>query len=74
MRIGFGYDAHALVLDRKLVLGGVVIPYKYGLDGYSDADVVIHALMETRCSALLRWEISAYNFPIRTKVIRTSTA
>jgi 2-C-methyl-D-erythritol 2,4-cyclodiphosphate synthase len=51
MRIGFGYDAHALVLDRKLVLGGVVIPYKYGLDGYSDADVVIHALMDALLGA-----------------------
>lgn len=49
MRIGTGYDVHALVKGRKLVLGGVEIPFNKGLDGHSDADVVIHAL----CDALL---------------------
>ena len=49
MRTGIGYDIHRLVPGRKLVLGGVVIPYKKGLLGHSDADVLIHAL----CDALL---------------------
>jgi 2-C-methyl-D-erythritol 2,4-cyclodiphosphate synthase len=49
MRIGQGFDAHALVAGRKLVIGGVVIPHDKGLAGHSDADVLIHAL----CDALL---------------------
>ena len=49
MRIGQGFDAHALVAGRKLVIGGVEIPYEKGLAGHSDADVLIHAL----CDALL---------------------
>ena len=49
MRIGHGYDAHRLKEGRSLILGGVKIPFQKGLDGHSDADVVIHAL----CDALL---------------------
>ena len=49
MRIGIGYDVHRLVYGRKLVLGGVTIPFEKGLLGHSDADVLIHAL----CDALL---------------------
>jgi 2-C-methyl-D-erythritol 2,4-cyclodiphosphate synthase len=49
MRIGQGFDAHALVAGRKLVIGGVEIPYEKGLAGHSDADVLIHAV----CDALL---------------------
>ena len=49
MRIGQGFDAHALVAGRKLVIGGVQIPYEKGLEGHSDADVLIHAV----CDALL---------------------
>lgn len=49
MRIGSGYDVHALVPGRKLILGGVEIPYELGLLGHSDADVLLHAL----CDALL---------------------
>lgn len=49
MRIGHGYDVHRLVPDRKLVLGGVEIPYHLGLLGHSDADVLLHAL----CDAIL---------------------
>lgn len=49
MRIGHGYDAHALVPGRRLVLGGVTIPYEQGLAAHSDGDVLIHAL----CDALL---------------------
>ena len=49
MRIGQGFDVHALVLGRKLVIGGVEIPYARGLQGHSDADVLLHAI----CDALL---------------------
>ncbi len=49
MRIGHGYDVHRLVEGRKLILGGVEIPYALGLDGHSDADVLLHAA----CDALL---------------------
>ena len=49
MRIGQGFDVHALVPGRKLIIGGVEIPYNKGLDGHSDADVLLHAL----CDALL---------------------
>jgi len=49
MRIGIGYDIHRLVTGRKLVLGGVTIPFEKGLIGHSDADVLVHAL----CDALL---------------------
>ncbi len=49
MRIGFGYDIHRLVEGRRLILGGVEIPYIKGLDGYSDADVLLHAI----CDAIL---------------------
>ncbi len=49
MRIGHGYDVHALVKGRKLFLGGVEIDYEYGLAGHSDADVLLHAV----CDALL---------------------
>ncbi len=48
-RIGHGYDVHRLVSGRKLILGGVEIPFEKGLDGHSDADVLIHAI----CDALL---------------------
>lgn len=46
MRIGTGYDVHRLVEDRKLILGGVEIPYEKGLLGHSDADVLLHAIMD----------------------------
>ena len=49
MRIGQGFDVHALVAGRKLIIGGVEIPYLLGLDGHSDADVLLHAI----CDALL---------------------
>ena len=49
MRIGQGFDAHALVSGRKLIIGGVHVPYEKGLAGHSDADVLIHAV----CDALL---------------------
>lgn len=46
MRIGHGYDVHKLVENRKLILGGVEIPYEKGLLGHSDADVLLHAIMD----------------------------
>ena len=46
MRVGMGYDVHKLVENRKLILGGVEIPYEYGLLGHSDADVLVHAIMD----------------------------
>ena len=51
MRIGFGYDVHRLVPDRKLILGGVNIPYEKGLLGHSDADVLVHAIMDALLGA-----------------------
>lgn len=51
MRIGHGYDVHRLTEGRKLILGGVEIPYERGLDGHSDADVLVHALMDALLGA-----------------------
>ena len=51
MRIGHGYDAHRLVAGRKLILGGVDVPHDLGLDGHSDADVLVHALMDAMLGA-----------------------
>jgi len=52
MKIGIGYDVHALVENRKLIIGGVCIPFKKGLDGHSDADVLIHAIMDSLLGAM----------------------
>ena len=52
MRIGTGYDVHRLVEDRPLILGGVQIPYTLGLLGHSDADVLIHAVIDAILGAL----------------------
>lgn len=52
MRIGFGYDVHELVENRKLILGGIYIPYKLGLLGHSDADVLVHSIMDSILGAL----------------------
>ena len=51
MRIGHGYDVHRLSAGRKLILGGVTIPYDKGLDGHSDADVLVHAIMDALLGA-----------------------
>lgn len=51
MRIGHGYDVHRLVSNRKLILGGVDIPFEKGLDGHSDADVLVHAVMDAMLGA-----------------------
>jgi 2-C-methyl-D-erythritol 2,4-cyclodiphosphate synthase len=51
LRIGIGWDSHALVSGRSLVLGGVDIPYDKGLSGWSDADVAVHAIIDALCGA-----------------------
>ena len=51
MRIGHGYDVHRLVEGRRLILGGVEIPFEKGLDGHSDADVLTHAVMDALLGA-----------------------
>src|SRR5215831_6159895 len=52
IRVGIGYDVHALVTGRKLILGGVDIPHTKGLDGHSDADVLMHAICDAILGAL----------------------
>jgi len=62
MRIGHGFDVHRLVPDRPLILGGVTIPYEYGLLGHSDADVLLHAVSDAILGALGLGDIGRY-FP-----------
>ena len=62
MRIGIGYDVHRLVEDRKLILGGVEIPYEKGLLGHSDADVLVHAVMDALLGAAALGDIGQH-FP-----------
>ena len=62
MRIGTGYDVHKLVEDRALVLGGVVVPYEKGLLGHSDADVLVHAIMDALLGAAALGDIGKH-FP-----------
>ena len=62
MRIGHGYDVHRLVEGRKLILGGVEIPCELGLDGHSDADVLLHAVMDALLGAAALRDIG-YHFP-----------
>ena len=57
MRIGHGYDVHRLVSGRALILGGVTIPYEKGLDGHSDADVLVHAVMDALLGAAAMGDI-----------------
>lgn len=62
MRVGMGYDVHALVEDRELILGGVKIPYEKGLLGHSDADVLIHAILDALLGAAALGDIGKH-FP-----------
>lgn len=62
MRIGFGYDVHQLVPQRKLILGGVEIPHEKGLLGHSDADVLVHSIMDAMLGALALGDIGKH-FP-----------
>jgi 2-C-methyl-D-erythritol 2,4-cyclodiphosphate synthase len=61
-RVGVGFDAHAFREGRKLVLGGVEIPHKAGLEGHSDADVLVHAVMDALLGAVGEREIG-FHFP-----------
>jgi 2-C-methyl-D-erythritol 2,4-cyclodiphosphate synthase len=61
-RVGIGYDVHALEEDRKLTLGGVEIPFQKGLHGWSDADVLIHAVMDALLGAAALGDIGTH-FP-----------
>ena len=62
LRIGNGFDVHAMISGRKLILGGVTIPYECGLDGHSDADVLLHAVCDAILGALALGDIGAH-FP-----------
>lgn len=62
MRIGHGYDVHRLVPGRALILGGVTIPYELGLDGHSDADVLLHAISDALLGAAALGDIGRH-FP-----------
>lgn len=57
MRVGFGYDVHKLVVNRKLILGGVIIPSDNGLLGHSDADVLVHAIIDALLGAMAKGDI-----------------
>jgi len=62
LRIGFGYDLHQLTENRPLILGGVNIPFKKGLKGHSDADVLLHAISDAILGAMALGDIGTY-FP-----------
>ena len=59
LRIGHGYDVHRLTEGRALILGGVTVPYEKGLDGHSDADVLLHAVMDALLGAAALGDIGA---------------
>ena len=61
-RIGFGYDVHELIEGRPLILGGVTIPYRKGLQGHSDGDVLTHAVIDSILGALGKGDIG-HHFP-----------
>ena len=62
MRVGFGYDVHPMVEGRPLILGGIKIPYLYGLQGHSDADVLLHAISDALLGAIAEGDIGRH-FP-----------
>ena len=62
MKIGIGYDVHRLVPDRRLIIGGVDIPFEKGLSGHSDADVLVHAVMDSLIGAMGLGDIGVH-FP-----------
>ncbi|MCH9025438.1 MAG: 2-C-methyl-D-erythritol 2,4-cyclodiphosphate synthase, partial [candidate division Zixibacteria bacterium] len=61
-RIGYGYDVHRLITGRKLILGGVEIEFEKGLEGHSDADVVLHAICDAMLGAAALGDIGEH-FP-----------
>ena len=62
MRVGFGYDVHPFVSGRRLILGGITIPYLFGLKGHSDADVLTHAICDALLGAIAEGDIGRH-FP-----------
>jgi 2-C-methyl-D-erythritol 2,4-cyclodiphosphate synthase len=62
MRVGFGYDVHPFVSGRPLILGGIEIPYLFGLKGHSDADVLVHAICDALLGAVAEGDIGRH-FP-----------
>ncbi|MEW6376608.1 MAG: 2-C-methyl-D-erythritol 2,4-cyclodiphosphate synthase [Thermodesulfobacteriota bacterium] len=62
MRVGFGFDIHPFVKGRPLILGGITIPYLHGLQGYSDADVLLHAISDALLGAIADGDIGKH-FP-----------
>ena len=62
MRVGFGYDVHSFVSGRRLILGGIIIPYPFGLKGHSDADVLAHAICDALLGAIAEGDIGRH-FP-----------
>jgi 2-C-methyl-D-erythritol 2,4-cyclodiphosphate synthase len=62
MRVGFGYDVHPFVSGRPLILGGIRIPYLFGLKGHSDADVLLHAICDALLGAIAEGDIGRH-FP-----------
>jgi 2-C-methyl-D-erythritol 2,4-cyclodiphosphate synthase len=62
IRVGFGYDVHRLVTGRKLILGGIDVPFEKGLEGHSDADVLLHAITDALLGAAALGDIGSH-FP-----------
>lgn len=73
MRVGFGYDVHRFVPGRKLILGGIVIPYAFGLDGHSDADVLSHAITDALLGSLALGDIGTH-FPDTDPVFKNANS
>lgn len=73
LRIGHGYDAHRLTEGRALVLGGVTVPYEKGLDGHSDADVLLHAVMDALLGAAALGDIGGL-FPDTDEAFRDASS
>ena len=71
LRIGHGYDVHRLVPGRRLILGGVDVPFELGLDGHSDADVLTHAVMDALLGAAALGDIGQH-FPDSDQIGRAS--
>ena len=62
MRVGFGYDVHSFIAGRPLILGGITVPYLFGLKGHSDADVLTHAICDALLGAIAEGDIGRH-FP-----------
>lgn len=73
MRVGIGYDVHPLVAGRPLIIGGVSIPYERGLDGHSDADVLVHAMADAMLGAAALGDLG-HHFPDTDPVYRGASS